>query len=159
MDSATHRFIDRFGHFFEQEGLPRIAGRMTALLLVSDEPRSLDDIADTLQVSKASVSTDARRLESRGFVVGCTRPGDRRDYYAIAPDGFRTMLRARIESLHRFGALLAEAHRLPVARDAVRERMTEWTDFHEAMIDAMSGLLVRWDARSAALADTATPPG
>lgn len=151
MDASTSRFIERFGLLFEQEGLPRIAGRMTALMLVSDDPRSLDEIADALGVSKASVSTDARRLETKGFLVRTSRHGDRRDYYVMAPDGFRTMLRARIESLHRFTTLLRDAERLPAASDGVRHRVTEWNEFHRAMVESMTGLLTRWDARTETL--------
>jgi DNA-binding transcriptional regulator GbsR (MarR family) len=145
MDSATSRVIERFGLFFEREGLPRIAGRIIGYLLLSDAPRSLDDIADALGVSKASVSTDARRLEAKGLLEHSSLPGDRRDFYAIAPDGFRTTLQARVDALHRFAPLLHEAEQLPGTTRTTRERIAEWNAFHQAMIDAMAELLSRWE--------------
>ena len=147
MDPATSRFIERFGLMFEQEGFPRIAGRVTAFLLVSSGAQSLDEIADALGVSKASVSTDARRLEAKGLIARTSRPGDRRDYYEFAPDGFRTTLQSRIDVTRRFGALLADARELPLESAEARTRVAEWSDFNKAMIDSLTALLERWSAR------------
>jgi DNA-binding MarR family transcriptional regulator len=150
VDAATERFIDQFGLLFEQEGFPRIAGRITALLLVSEDARSLDDIAGRLGVSKASVSTDARRLADRGLLVRTRRPGDRKDYYAFAPDGFRTVLAGHIATLHRFNTLLRTAARLPLARKIARGRVRQWTELNLAMSDSMTILLDRWNSTPAA---------
>lgn len=145
MHPATSRFIERFGLLFEREGFSRIAGRITALLLVADGPRSLDEIAESLSVSKASVSTEARRLEDRGLLVRSSRPGDRRDYYEFAPEGFRPILQARIEALQRLGSLITEGKRLPGLAPGTRRRIDEWQEIHEAMGDAMTALLARWN--------------
>jgi DNA-binding transcriptional regulator GbsR (MarR family) len=147
MDPATSRFIERFGLMFEQEGFPRIAGRVTAFLLVSPGAQSLDEIAEALGVSKASVSTDARRLEAKGLVTRTSRPGDRRDYYEFAPDGFRTTLQSRLDATRRFGALLAEARQLPLESEDTRTRVNEWSDFNTAMTESLAALLERWSAR------------
>jgi DNA-binding transcriptional regulator GbsR (MarR family) len=45
MDSRTVNFIERMGLALESDGLPRIAGRIFGLLLVSEDARSLDDLA------------------------------------------------------------------------------------------------------------------
>jgi DNA-binding transcriptional regulator GbsR (MarR family) len=147
LDPASSRFIERFGLLFENEGVPRIAGRLTALLLVVESEFSLDEIAEILGVSKASVSTDARRMETKGFLVRTSHPGDRRDYYAIAPDGFRTMLDARIDALEHTLSLCEEARRLPAKSAVVRNRLDEWTDFTSSMIESLSTLLAAWDRR------------
>jgi DNA-binding transcriptional regulator GbsR (MarR family) len=149
LDAAHSRFIERFGLMFESEGMSRIAGRLTALLLVTESELSLDEIAEILDVSKASVSTDARRMETKGFLVRTSRPGDRRDYYAISPDGFRTMLHARIESLERTLSLCEEARGLTTKSASVKSRIEEWTDFTNSMIESLSTLLANWDERRA----------
>src|SRR5687767_1293747 len=86
VDDLTARFIERMGLFCEADGLPRIAGRIFGFLLLQPDECSLDDIADALGVSKASVSNDTRRLQQLGLLARVGRPGDRRDYYAVAPD-------------------------------------------------------------------------
>ena len=63
MHQKTRQLIERVGVLTEVEGLPRIAGRIFGLLLVTPGECSLDEMAEVLGVSKASISTDARRLE------------------------------------------------------------------------------------------------
>jgi DNA-binding transcriptional regulator GbsR (MarR family) len=68
MEAQTAHFIERMGLALEADGLPRIAGRIFGLLLVSEDACSLDDLACDLKVSKASVSTNARMLEQRAVL-------------------------------------------------------------------------------------------
>jgi DNA-binding transcriptional regulator GbsR (MarR family) len=102
MDSNTVAFIERMGLALETDGLPRIAGRIFGLLLVSDDARSLDDLAAELQVSKGSTSTNARLLEQRGLLERVCRPADRRDYYRPRPDLFDHTMALRLARWERF---------------------------------------------------------
>jgi DNA-binding transcriptional regulator GbsR (MarR family) len=138
---STRQFIERVGILTENEGLPRIAGRIFGLLLVSTGECSLDDMADTLGVSKASISTDARRLEQLGIVVRTSRAGDRRDYYAIAPNALRQSLEAKMRGMRQFQALLGEARDLPDATDEIRNRIDEWESWHEDVLEVMATLV------------------
>lgn len=79
-------FIELMGRHLEEEGMPRIAGRLMGALIINEEVASLDDLAEQLQVSKASVSSNARFLESIGVAERITFPGDRRDFYRLAPN-------------------------------------------------------------------------
>ena len=74
MDPQTVNFIERMGVALDSDGLPRIAGRIFGLLLVSEDARSLDDLAAELRVSKGSVSTNARLLESAAWSSGSAGP-------------------------------------------------------------------------------------
>lgn len=149
MKPSVSSFVEQLGLQFAAEGLPLIAGRVTAYLLVSEGPRSLDEIARSLGVSRASVSTDARRLEEKGLLVRLSLPGDRRTYYSFAPDGFRTALQGRIRVMKRFRDMLDEATSLPAAESPeVRARLDEWKDFHVAVIDHLQDLLEKWNKRS-----------
>ena len=100
-------FIERMGLAAESDGLSRIAGRLFGALLLESEPRSLDDLAEQLAVSKASISTEARRLLERGVAERIGKPGDRRDYYSLTPDFFGQIIRFRLSrwaALHRLAA-------------------------------------------------------
>ena len=151
MKPAVRTFVEQLALQFCAEGMPLIAGRVTAYLLVSEGPRSLDEIATALNVSRASVSTDARRLEEKGMLTRLSLPGDRRTYYSFAPDGFRTALDGRIRALTRFKEMLEDATSLPPAIESaeVRARIAEWTDFHVAVIDSLEELLEKWKKRTA----------
>src|SRR5215470_13482976 len=106
MDRAQRMFIDRLGDAAEDDGLSPIAGRLFALLMLAPEPQSLDQLAEQLGVSKASVSTDARRLLDRGIVERTRRTGDRRDFYELAPDFFARVIRARVARWRRIQQLV-----------------------------------------------------
>ena len=49
------RFIEGMGMYFENQGIPRIGGRILGLLMVAHEPLSADAIARILKVSRASI--------------------------------------------------------------------------------------------------------
>ena len=68
----TAAFVEQIAVILETDGLPRVAGRIFGRLLVSAEPKSLDELAEHLGVSKASISINARLLEEKGVVYPCT---------------------------------------------------------------------------------------
>lgn len=132
MDTAVEQFVERMGLFFEADGGPRIAGRMFGFMLLSSEPCSLDDLAEQLQVSKASVSTNARLLEMWGAVERVTRPGDRRDYYQAADDIHIRMLERRLERIHRMHELVQEGRQaIGELPPKVQERLRVIEIIHE----------------------------
>src|SRR5215468_7305761 len=136
MDRAQRMFIDRLGDAAEADGLSPIAGRLFALLLLAPEPQSLDELAEALGVSKASVSTDARRLLERGIVERTRRTGDRRDFYELTPDFFARVIRARVARWRRIQQLmddvLAETGALS---SAARGRFEAVESMQTAVID------------------------
>lgn len=60
----------------------RIGGQIYAILFISEEPLSLDDIAKKLCVSKSNVSVNIRMLEDYNLVRKVWVKGSRKDYYA-----------------------------------------------------------------------------
>ena len=86
------QFIEVAGNTTQSFGFGRIMGQIYALLYMSARPLCLDDIARDLSVSKASVSTTVRQLESWAAVKRVWVKGDRKDYYE-AESNFSTLLR------------------------------------------------------------------
>jgi DNA-binding transcriptional regulator GbsR (MarR family) len=125
MSDDTDRFIERFGLLWEEDGLPRISGRIFGLALITEEALSLDEIATRLGVSKASVSNDARLLEKMGFIERVSRPGDRRDYYQSTERSFERAIGERIRRMYQFEALIESGRALAVDSPAVRERLAD----------------------------------
>ena len=109
MGEARERFIEEVGLAAEADGLPRIAGRLFGHLLLSPGPCTLDEIADALDVSKGSVSTDARLLLRHGWLRRTSRVGDRKDYYEMAPDFFAGIVAYRLERWDALHDLVAAA--------------------------------------------------
>ena len=142
MDQATRDFIESMGRQFEEDGAPRIAGRLFGFLMLQDDPCSLDDVAEQLQVSKGSASSNARLLEQLGIAERVTRAGDRRDYYQISPDiGERTLERA-LQGLERMLQRLRKgADALGERSPAVGARFSGTIKFHERAMAVVTDLL------------------
>jgi DNA-binding transcriptional regulator GbsR (MarR family) len=145
MDSQTGNFIERMGLALESDGLPRIAGRIFGLLLVSEAAHSLDELAAELRVSKGSVSTNARLLEQRGLLERVCRPADRRDYYSIPTDLFSHTMAQRLARWQRFHEAIGAARTsLPIRSPEVRDRLQEYEEAYAFMSQVIREGLSRW---------------
>ncbi len=150
MERAQRNFVDRMGLATESDGLSPIAGRLFALLLLANEPRSLDELSAALNVSKASVSTDARRLLERGIAERVTRAGDRRDYYELAPDFFVRIVQSRVNRWRRIQMLADELRgQADELSPVVRERVDSIDDVQNFVIERLEQALAEWEQRKA----------
>lgn len=145
MDEAASRFVERLGLQVESEGFPRIAGRMIGYLLLQDEPSSLDELAEKLQVSKASVSTNARALELRGLVERRSVPGDRRDYYMIVDEPWTQLLAHVRDQMRNRIELFDEARGgLTPKFEVGRRRLAAWQSYFTHVVDQLDAHVAGW---------------
>jgi DNA-binding transcriptional regulator GbsR (MarR family) len=91
MDAVTSDMVEACGRTVQAFGLNRLLGQIYALLYMRPDPLCLDDIADALMVSKASVSIACRQLAGWGAVHHVWQRGDRKDYYTAESD-FKALL-------------------------------------------------------------------
>ena len=138
------RFIERFARLVEEDGGPRIAGRIAALMLLTPGDLSIEEIAARLRVSKASVSTNARMLEQWGALERVAYPGDRRDHYRVAGDAPVRMLERRLDWLRRMRDAADEGSRAAsAAHPEVRERLAGFCGMHRDAIRTAERALSR----------------
>jgi DNA-binding transcriptional regulator GbsR (MarR family) len=145
-------FVERMGLLWEVEGLPRIAGRILGFLFIQGEPCSLDDLASSLDVSKASVSTDARRLETLGLIHRIGVPGDRRDYYQIAPDAPVRIFDLKLQSFERLRHALDAVLDQSGLPSHVHDRIKHFDDSQRRILAVLKSL------RSELHDDAMSPP-
>lgn len=141
---AERAFVEAMGRHFEAEGVPRIGGRIFAFLLLQDTPCSLDDMAEQLEVSKASASTNARLLEDWALIDKTSIPGDRRDYYQAAADQSRPF-EFRLARLREYAALLGQGH-AAAASPAAAHRLASMAGFTRESLGLLESLLARMRA-------------
>ena len=89
--SVRLEVIEAGGRLAQTLGMPRSLGQIYGLLYLATEPLPLDGIAETLQISKASVSTGTRQLASLGAIRQIWIQGERRDHYEAVSD-FKQLL-------------------------------------------------------------------
>ena len=127
LQGPAAEFVERMGHILESDGHSRIAGRMVGLLLLTEGDTSLDDLAAQLEVSKPSVSINARLLEDKGVLERAGRVGDRRDYYRIAADLVARMMELRLAKLQRLGdAVRSAKSAINVSSASVASRLNDF---------------------------------
>lgn len=135
-DRAAERFIERMGLAAEEDRLPRIAGRIWGLLVLEGGPLSIDDIAEKLSVSRASVSTNARRLESLHILAKAAKPGDRRDYFEIVEHPAPAQVRQFAESFRdREREVLEMAELVENHDEQAAQRLRDLSHFFGSLAD------------------------
>jgi DNA-binding Lrp family transcriptional regulator len=125
----TH-FIEDIGLFFEQMGMPRMAGRILGVLLISDPPsQSISALAQKLQASKSSISIMARMLVERGLIERVAAPVPRQDYYRFKPGGWITYMRQWVGLMGALHQITERGMGLMAKKPAnLRERLQEAHD-------------------------------
>ncbi len=107
--SEENVFVEEFGLFFQQRGLPRMAGRILGWLLISEPPyQSTGELAQPLLASRGSISTATRLLIQAGLIERISLAGQRRDYFQIKPGAWDQMLEGSLHDLIAVRLLLAE---------------------------------------------------
>lgn len=86
-EASAPQFTEDIALWFEQSGVPRMAGRVLGWLLVCDPPhQSADQIAEALGASRGSISTVTRLLANSTLVERVAIPGDRKIYHRAIAD-------------------------------------------------------------------------
>lgn len=148
MEAELAQYVEDVALFWEQQGLPRIAGRIMGLLLVCDPPwRSASQLADELGASKGSISTMTRLLLASGSIETRALPGDRATYFQLASQGIEHKLERRFASMVAFRALADRGLDLLVdAPEARRERLERVAHLYRFLERELPALLDRWRA-------------
>lgn len=142
---AQRSFFNDFGQLFARYGLAVTFGRVFALLLVSEGPLSLDEIAQQLEVSKSAISVATRDLERAGVARRLGEPGSRRVLYEAGDDMVPTF-EAQFTRVHQSLVLLHKADAW-VPRGRASERLREMEELHEFWLAEGQGIIDRWRRR------------
>lgn len=88
MTPATEAFILHWGDMGAKWGVNRSMAQIHALLHLSPEPMTAEEICETLSLARSNVSTGLRELQSWGLVSSSRKLGDRRDHFTSIRDMF-----------------------------------------------------------------------
>ena len=140
------QYVETFGLYFEQVGLPRTAGRIMGWLLVCDPPhQTMNELVDVLQVSKSSISTASRILIRASLVDKISLPGKRRDYYQMNKKAWTNSWLENAKQTAVLREIIAQGLTLladePVER---RQRLQDMDDFYAFLQRELPLLLERW---------------
>jgi DNA-binding transcriptional regulator GbsR (MarR family) len=86
MDELSKEFINDLGRVADFFGFNRLMGQLYAVLFLSPDPLTLDEMVKRLDSSKGNVSINIRNLERWGLVRQIYKWADRKNYYEAEID-------------------------------------------------------------------------
>jgi DNA-binding transcriptional regulator GbsR (MarR family) len=138
-------FVDRMGLWMEKFGGPRMSGLIYGWLLICDPPhQSITEIATTLGVSKASVSTVIRPLQEAGMVERVP-VANRQHHYRLSPGGFTHIMRTQLAYVQASRATIDFGLSVVGSDPAKRERLEDVSEFFRFMEGETEAFMQRWE--------------
>ncbi len=86
LPAAIEQFVLSWGDLGSHWGVNRSIAQIHALLYVSDQPITAEEIADRLDIARSNVSTSIRELLSWKLIRRVPIRGDRRDHFEAETD-------------------------------------------------------------------------
>lgn len=86
LTEAKQQFISSWGAFGTHWGINRTMAQIHALLMVSADPLTQDDVMEQLDVSRGNVNMNIRDLISWGLVDRVILSGERKEYFTAEKD-------------------------------------------------------------------------
>lgn len=141
MDDAQRQVVDELSMQFEQLGLSPIAGRIVAWLLIAPRPdQSSQEIADAIDVSRGSVSTQTQVLQGMGMVERFRRTGSREVYFHLHPQLLLDMLTKQARLAGRMREIVDQV----VEEHGATQRLDEFQSINEFIGRRVPELVQEW---------------
>ena len=86
LPEARQQFISSWGAFGTHWGINRTMAQIHALLLVSPDPLTQDDIMEDLNISRGNTNMNIRELINWGLVERVILPGERKEFFTAEKD-------------------------------------------------------------------------
>lgn len=83
---ARDNFVTQWGAMGSSWGINRTMAQIHALLLISAEPLSTDQIMEELHISRGNANTNLRDLVGWGLIKSVIRKGERKEYFEAEKD-------------------------------------------------------------------------
>ena len=144
---AIDRFNEEMGRFYEQSGVPRIGGRILALLITAEKPPSAEQLASRLSVSRSSISTNLKLLLARGSVVPVSFPGDRLTYYSFSWASWEQRILQILSGFTQMKDILRKVIEELGEADPANERLVEYEKWVDFFISQYEEMQKRWPGR------------
>jgi DNA-binding transcriptional regulator GbsR (MarR family) len=86
LTEARQQFISSWGAFGTHWGINRTMAQIHALLLISADPLTQDDMMEELNISRGNANMNIRELINWGLVERVILPGERKEYFVAEKD-------------------------------------------------------------------------
>lgn len=147
---ASAIFIERFAADLAEAGMQRMASRVFACLLISEDGvLSAAELARQLQVSPAAVSGAVRYLAQLHLISRERQPGSRLLCYRLHQQVWYESLASRDTLARRWLASLQTGIAAAGPDSRAGQRLADTTEFLDYLREELDGMLRRWRERQA----------
>jgi DNA-binding transcriptional regulator GbsR (MarR family) len=166
MSKDIEQFIESWGSLGVLWGINRSMARIHAFLLTSEARADLDNIAESLQISRGNASMCLKELRNWGIIQRVHMPGDRHDYYVAEEEALTMFFQIGRErkkrefdpALHAVRLLLAEGEteksrtvhrrltgieRLMTTIDRIMNKILEDEKMTKAVLNILKGFVAK----------------
>ena len=141
LPAAVERFVLYWGDMGGQWGVNRSVAQIHALLYLSEQPLTAEDIAETLGLARSNVSNSIKELMGWRLIARVPVMGDRRDHFVAETDIWEMVTRiAQGRKEREIGpaaralrACLSEAEGDSRVNPVALRRLTEMLEFVETV--------------------------
>jgi len=101
LPEAKDKFINAWGKLGSSWGINRTMAQVHALLLISPEPLSAEDIMEELKISRGNANMNLRELINWGLVDKQHVKGERREFFSAEKDIWKVAMQIAKERKKR----------------------------------------------------------
>lgn len=148
--TAREIYIEDVGLFYEQYGLPKMAGRILGSLISSEsDNNSFEDLKETLKASKGSISANVNLLLNQKMIEKHMISGDRKSYYKIAHSSLENIMEAKAKSVTEFKLIFERGIEFNSNKDNVsKESLANILKYYEFLEKEIPLLKLKFDQQN-----------
>ncbi|MFF7249208.1 GbsR/MarR family transcriptional regulator [Embleya sp. NPDC008237] len=147
-EAEVARYIERFAGELADAGMQRMAARVFVALLAADSASMTSaELAESLQISPAAVSSAIAYLSQIRMVHREREPGSRRDRYRLHNELWYETYSERDKLLARFEIVLREGAQALGPNTPAGIRAQESAEFFAFLQAEFVGIMERWRNR------------
>jgi len=148
-NERLRQFTENTADMMEENGLPRMAGRVIGALMICAPPYlSHEELAEQLQASKGSISMTTQLLMRISIVERISLPGHRRHYYRLRERLWNDLLSTRTEHVQQHLELVEDGLALLEGEPIeAKMRLIELQVFSDFILESLPEMASRWEQR------------
>jgi len=146
MTPQVEKLIEEFGLRMQAFGMPPLAGRIFAVMLLTDPPeKSTQDLIALTGGSKGAISLTLRILEQFGHLEKCPSPGRRGHSWRLRQQFMIEMFQGKMNAIRGMRDFWGEhASEVEKLSEKVQHNVREMTRFHQFFFEEVTQAFERW---------------
>src|SRR5690554_6717968 len=147
--TEKENYIEQVGLFYEQYGLPKMAGRILGYLISSDSDNNSFEDLQKSKASKGSISGNINLLLKQGMIVKHMISGDRKSYYKMSLNSLESILDSKVNSVTQFKMILETGLSFDLNDNGLKKKkLTKILNYYEFLENEIPLLRNKWEEKA-----------